>query len=77
MDDIKQKLHEAIDGLDDTIGCAILIGNDFNRQTAIIGGIPDMIIDTLASIMKQQHQVKDLIEAAWCKCNETNPMDLN
>lgn len=70
--DVKSEAHKQIDSLQGSILGMVQIGADDTGHVAVcIGGIPDVIIKTLANVMKGNHQIKDLFEAAWCEANES------
>ena len=46
--------------------------DDKGHVAVCIGGIPDVIVKIMAKAMKDNHQIKDLFESAWCEANSSD-----
>lgn len=72
LPDAKREAHNQIDGLEGQVmGIVQIMADDKGHVAVCIGGIPDVIVKVLAKTMKDDHQIKDLFEAAWCEANDT------
>jgi hypothetical protein len=74
---LKFEGRKALDSLGDNLGAIVFIANDFQQNAVCIGGVPDIIIDVLADVMKTDPRIKELFEAAWCKAGEDQSISLN
>lgn len=71
LPDVKSEAHRQIDSLEGTIlGMVQIMVDDKGHVAVCIGGIPDVIINILAKSMKDNHQIKDFFEAAYCKSTD-------
>ena len=71
LPDVKQEAHKQIDGLEGSVlGMVQIMADDRGHMAVCIGGIPDVIIDILSKAMRDNHQIKDLFEAAYCKSTD-------
>lgn len=69
--DVKTEAHRQIDSLEGTVlGMVQIMTDDKGHMAVCIGGIPDVIVNILAKAMKDNHQIKDLFESAYCKSTE-------
>lgn len=69
--DVKVEAHRQIDGLEGTVlGMVQIMADDKGHMAVCIGGIPDVIVDIMAKAMRDNHQIKDLFEAAYCKSTD-------
>lgn len=65
LPDIKIEVHRQIDGLEGSVlGIVQIMADDKGHVAVCIDGIPDVIVKVLAQTMKDNHQIKDLFEAA-------------
>lgn len=73
LPNVKREAHNQIDGLEGQIlGMVQIMADNKGHVAVCIGGIPDVIVKVLAQTMKDNHQIKDLFEAAWCEANDTD-----
>ncbi len=71
LPDVKREAHNQIDSLEGTIlGMVQIMADNKDHVAVCIGGIPDVIVNILAEAMKDNHQIKDLFESAYCKSTE-------
>lgn len=72
LPDVKREAHNQIDGLEgQVLGMVQIMADDKGHVAVCIGGIPDVIVKIMANAMKDNHQIKDLFEAAWYEANDT------
>lgn len=65
LPDVKVEAHKQIDSLEGTIlGMIQIMVDDRGHQAVCIGGIPDVIVRVLGNAMRDNHQIRDLFEAA-------------
>lgn len=70
--DVKGVAHRQINSLEGSIlGMVQIMADDENHVSVCIGGIPEVIVRTLAEAMRGNHQVKDLFESALHESNNT------
>lgn len=68
LPDVKVEAHKQIDSLKGAVlGMVQIMADDKGHMAICIGGIPDVIINILSKAMQDNHQIKDLFEAAYCK----------
>ena len=73
LPDIKKEAHSHIDSLEGNIlGIVQIMVDDKGHLAVCVGGIPDVIVDVLAKVMKSNHQIREFFESAWCAANDTN-----
>lgn len=73
LPDIKKEAHSHIDSLEGTLlGCVQFMADDKGHLAVCVGGIPDVIVNVLAKVMKDNHQIREFFESAWCAANDTN-----
>lgn len=73
--DVKKDAHRHIDSLEGNILAIIQIACDDKGHLAVcVGGIHTIVIDVLSKVMKDNHQIKDIFEAAWV---ESTSIDIN
>ena len=74
---VKKDAHQRIDSLEGNIlGIVQIMADDKGHLAVCVGGIPDVIVDVLAKVMKSNHQIREFFESAWCAANDTN-LNLN
>lgn len=67
LPDLKEKAREALDNIEEPVGM-FQIAVDFKGHVAVcIGGIPSVLVDVMGQAMKNNHQLKDLVEQALCE----------
>lgn len=71
LHNLKAEAHKQIDTLNENVLGIIQIGVDDRGLVSVcVGGSPDVIIRTLANIIKENRQIRDLFETALYKSNE-------
>lgn len=64
--DVKGEARRQIDKVGDNILAMVqIIADDEGHVSVCVGGIPDVIVRVLGKTMRDNHQIKDLFEAAW------------
>ena len=63
-EDLKKRSHELIDSLSN-VQTAIVIVSDGSKSSALIAGVGDDIINTLANAMAEKKEFKRMIELAY------------
>ena len=59
LPDIKKEAHSHIDSLEGNIlGIVQIMVDDKGHLAVCVGGIPDVIVDVLAKVMKSNHQIR-------------------
>lgn len=72
LPDVKSEAHKNIDKCSDGIVGMIQIIADVEGQVSTcIAGIPEVIVHTLANVMRDHDQLRDLITAAWLNSGKT------
>lgn len=67
LPDLKEEAHKALDGIEEPVGI-FQIAVDFKGHTAVcIGGVPSVLITVMGHAMRDNHQLKDLVEQALCE----------
>lgn len=66
LPDVKGEARRQLDRCSDGIlGIVQIVADDTGNVTTCIGGIPEIIVNTFTQIMKDHHQLRDLIGSAW------------
>lgn len=72
LPDVKSEAHKNIDNCSDSIIGMIQIITDIEGHVSTcIAGIPEVIVNTLASVMRDHDQLRDLIGVAWLNSGKT------
>lgn len=70
---VKKEAHQQIDSLEGNIlGIVQIMVDDKGHVSVCVGGIPDVIVAIMAKAMRDNHQIKDLFEDAWCAANSSD-----
>lgn len=65
LPDVKVEAHRQIDSLEGTVlGMVQIMADDKGHMAVCIGGISDVIVNILGKAMQDNHQIRDLFEAA-------------
>ena len=71
--DVKSEAHRQIDKIEGNVLVMVqIMADDEGNLSVCIGGIPDLIVKSLGKVMRDNHQVKDLFEAAWVDATDVN-----
>lgn len=67
LPDLKEEARKALDGIEEPVGM-FQIAVDFKGHVAVcIGGIPSVLTAVIGHAMRDNHQLKDLVEQALCE----------
>lgn len=65
LPDLKTELHKAVDNLEGTpLGAFQILLSEKGHQSVMIGGVPDLIVRSLTNAIRENHQIRELVEAA-------------
>lgn len=71
MPDVKKEAHKQLDGLGTILGIMQIAVDEKGHVAVCVGGVPEVIVRTLAHVMQDNHQIKELFLDAWCGANDT------
>lgn len=77
LPDLKTECHKAIDGLNGTpLSVFQILLSETGHQSVMIGGVPEIIVRSLVNAMKENHQIRELVEAAVFQVMDVSDKDL-
>lgn len=73
LPNLKNEALEQLNKLNGTvIGMIQIVANSEGHVSVCAGGIPDVLVQTLSKVMRDNPQFRDIIESAWTESIDTS-----